>query len=657
MKSLWSDREAAEYKTDLGLRVYTSRLLGRDPSLVLHGGGNTSVKIREKNIVGEEEEILYVKGSGWDLETIAEAGFAPVRIAHLLKLANLQVLSDSQMVNELKTQMTKASAPAPSVETILHASLPYKFVDHTHADAVISVTNTANGWERIQEIYGDDVVIIPYVMPRFDLARVCAEKFEAEKSDRTIGMVLMNNGIFSFGETAKESYERMIALVDRAEVYLQKHHAWEISPPASLIRESEQRLEIAKLRTEVSQVAGFPVVLNCHPDEKSLAFAQREDVQIISQQGCATPDHVIRTKRLPLVGRDVNTYAASYRAYFAEEAPKSAQAVTILDTAPRVIIDRQLGLVTVGKSAKESQIVADIYEHTMEIIQRSQLLGGYQALPASDIFAVEYWELEQAKLKKGGSSPAFTGEIALVTGAASGIGKACVDALLKRGAAVVGLDINPAIEKLYDRPDFVGVSCDVSDEAAIADSLDQAVKAFGGLDMLILNAGIFPSGCRIENLDTATWQKVMQINLEANLVLMRECYPLLKLAPKGGRVVAIGSKNVPAPGPAAAAYSASKAALTQLMRVAALEWSSDRIRVNTLHPNAVFDTGIWTEEVLTSRAQHYGLTIEEYKTNNLLKVEVTSCHVAELAAEMCGNLFACTTASQVPVDGGNDRVI
>lgn len=656
MKSLWNDREASEYKTDLGLRVYTSRLLGRDPSLVLHGGGNTSVKIREKNIVGEEEEILYVKGSGWDLETIAEAGFAPVRMAHLLKLAKLQVLSDSQMVNELKTQMTKASAPAPSVETILHASLPYKFVDHTHADAVISVTNTANGWERIQEIYGDDVVIMPYVMPGFDLARVCAEKFAAEASDRTIGMVLMNHGIFSFGETARESYERMIALVDRAEVYLQKQDAWDLTFVAPQI-EVPTRLEIAKLRAEVSQIAGFPVVLSSHTDEKSLAFTQREDVGTISQQGCATPDHVIRTKRLPLVGRDVNAYAESYRAYFAAESPKSSQPVTILDSAPRVILDHQLGLVTVGKSAKDAAIVADIYEHTMEIIQRSQLLGGYQALPASDIFAVEYWELEQAKLKKGGSSPAFTGEIALVTGAASGIGKACVDSLLKRGAAVVGLDINPAIEKLYERPDFIGITCDVSDETAIANALNQAVKSFGGLDILILNAGIFPSGCRIENLDTTTWQKVMLINLEANLVLMRESYPLLKLATNGGRVVAIGSKNVPAPGPAAAAYSASKAALTQLMRVAALEWSSDRIRINTLHPNAVFDTGIWTEEVLDSRAKHYGLTVEEYKTNNLLKVEVTSHHVAELAAEMCGALFACTTAAQVPIDGGNDRVI
>jgi len=657
MKSLWDDREAKQYQSDLGLRVYTSQLLGRDPSLVLHGGGNTSVKILEKNLVGEEEEILYVKGSGWDLETIAEAGFAPVRMAHLLKLAKLQVLSDSQMVNELKTQMTKASAPAPSVETILHASLPYKFVDHTHADAVISVTNTANGWERIQEIYGDDVVIIPYVMPGFDLARVCAEKFAAEKSDRTIGMVLMNHGIFSFGATAAESYERMIALVDRAEVYLQKHNAWAIANVTPQKAAQTEKLEIANLRAEVSQAAGFPVILSQQNDQASLAFAQREDLEKISQQGCATPDHVIRTKRLPLVGRDVNAYAASYQAYFTEQSQKGTQSLTILDRAPRVILDRELGLLTVGKSAKDAAIAADIYQHTINIIQRSTMLGGYQALPASDIFAVEYWELEQAKLKKGGSSPAFTGEIALVTGAASGIGKACVDALLRRGAAVVGLDINSEIENLYDRPDFVGVTCDVSDEKAIANALKKTVQSFGGLDILILNAGIFPSGCRIENLDTATWQRVMNINLDANLILMRESYPLLKLAPNGGRVVAIGSKNVPAPGPAAAAYSASKAALTQLMRVAALEWSSDRIRINTLHPNAVFDTGIWTEEVLTSRAKHYGLTVEEYKTNNLLKVEVTSRHVAELAAEMCGALFACTTAAQIPIDGGNDRVI
>ena len=209
MKNLWNDRAAAAYQGDLGLRVYTSRLLGQDPSLVLHGGGNTSVKIRAKNLVGEEEDILYVKGSGWDLATIKEPGFSPVRMKHLLKLAKLSSLSDPEMVNELKTQMTRSTAPSPSVETILHAILPYKYVDHTHADAVVTVTNTPDGLDRIKEIYGDQVVIIPYIMPGFDLARVCAEKFAAESHDKTIGMVLMNHGIFSFGNTAQESYNRM----------------------------------------------------------------------------------------------------------------------------------------------------------------------------------------------------------------------------------------------------------------------------------------------------------------------------------------------------------------------------------------------------------------------------------------------------------------
>ena len=237
-----------------------------------------------------------------------------------------------------------------------------------------------------------------------------------------------------------------------------------------------------------------------------------------------------------------------------------------------------------------------------------------------------------------------------------GIGKACVESLLQRGAAVVGIDINPDIETLYKRQDFCGITCDISQEEQLK-TLEQAIRTFGGLDILILNAGIFPGGCAIADLSTQDWQKVLSINLDANLVLLRQCYPFLKLAPNGGRVVVIGSKNVPAPGPGAAAYSASKAALTQLMRVAALEWGKDGIRLNSVHPNAVFDTGLWTDEVLQARAAHYGLTVDEYKKNNLLKTEVSSHDVAELAVEMCGSLFAKTTAAQVPIDGGNERVV
>ncbi len=656
MQSLWNDQDAARYGSELGQRVYTSRLLGRDPSLVLHGGGNTSVKIQQQNVVGELEDILYVKGSGWDLATIEEAGFAPVRMAHLLKLAKLPSLSDSQMVNEFKTQMTQVSAPSPSVETILHALLPYKYVDHTHADAVITITNTAQGRERIAEIYGDRLVIIPYVMPGFDLARVCAERFAAEAGEQTLGMVLMNHGIFSFGSTAQESYERMIFLADLAERYLKQQGVWNLgaSQPQKTIEPQLQSL--AQLRAELSAVAGFSVILQRQDNDQALAFAQRPDLTSLASQGPATPDHVIRTKRLPLLGRDVQGYAKDYEAYFQRYAHQTPD-LTMLDPAPRIILDPEFGLCTVGKSAKETAITADIYSHTISIIERATGLGGYQALDAEDIFAVEYWELEQAKLRRSGTAPLFSGEVVLVTGGASGIGKACVESFLQRGAAVIAVDIQAEIERQHKRADFYGLQCDLTDETRFKRVLEKAVNRFGGLDMLVLNAGIFPPARRIAELSSTEWHRVFSINLDANLMLLRECYPLLKLAHNGGRVVAIGSKNVPAPGPGVAAYSASKAALNQLMRVAALEWSGDRLRLNTIHPNAVFDTGIWTDEVLRARAEHYGVTIEQYKTNNLLRVEITSRDVAELAAEMCGPLFAKTTAAQVPIDGGNERVI
>ena len=657
MKSRWNDAEAAQSPGDLGQRVYSSRLLGRDSALVLHGGGNTSVKSREKNIFGEEEDILYVKGSGWDLETIEAAGFSPCRLNHLLKLAQLPELSDLQMANELKGCLTNSAAPMPSVEAILHAILPGKFVDHTHADALISITNTAGGLNRVQEVFGDRVVFIPYVMPGFKLARLCAELFPQKATAKTLGLVLMNHGLFTFGDTAKVAYERMIELVTLAEAYLAKHKAWDLKSPAPIPAPRASRLEIAALRKEISAAMGGPAILAVQGTAAGYEFARRPDVATISQQGPATPDHVIRTKRIPMLGRDVASFRAAYQAYFDACAAQAGRKLVMLDPAPRVLLDPELGLCTMGRTAKETAIAADIYHHTIDIISRATALGGWQALPALDIFDVEYWDLEQAKLRAAGKAPVFTGETALVTGAASGIGKACVDSLLKRGAAVVGLDVNPAIRQLYTRPDFHGIVCDLTQEASLAAAIEEAVRKFGGLDLLVLNAGIFPPGAQIADMKSDLWHKVMSVNLDANFLLLRECHPLLKLAPNGGRVVVIGSKNVPAPGPGAAAYSASKAAVNQLVRVAALEWGKDRIRLNSLHPNMVFDTALWTPEILASRAKHYGLSVEEYKTNNVLKTEVSSRDVAELAAEMCGPLFAKTTAAQVPVDGGNDRVI
>jgi len=656
MKSLWNDADAAKLDGPLGPRVYTSRLLGRDRSLVLHGGGNTSVKLREKNLFGEDQDILYVKGSGWDLATIEAAGFTPVQLDYVRRLARLATLPDPQMINELNTHMLRASAPAPSVETILHAILPYAYVDHTHADAVLSISNAPQGEQRIGELYGSKVVIIPYIMAGFDLAAFCAREFPKQAGRDTIGMVLLSHGVFSFGADAKESYERMIRLVSMAEDFLASRKAWQVTLPTAKPAQVP-REEIAALRRSICDCARVPMVLRVNDSPKFLSFARHPGVSGLSQQGPATPDHVIRTKPLPMLGRDVASYAKAYRDYFERQAASAKEKKTMLDPAPRMVLDPALGFAAIGRSAKDAAMVEDLYDHTIDVIMRAEALGGWKAVEERHIFDIEYWDLEQAKLRKAGSAPPFTGEVALVTGAASGIGKACVEAMLKRGAAVVGLDRNPAIAGMFQRVDYLGLQCDVTDHVGVSAALDVATRRFGGVDMVVLNAGIFPSSQPIQDISPQTWKSTMSVNVEANLLVMQACHALLRLAPRGGRIVVIGSKNVPAPGPGAAAYSASKAALNQLARVAALEWGKDRIRVNTIHPNAVYDTALWTDEVLASRAKAYDLSVEQYRRNNLLRTEVASRDVAELAAEMCGPLFAKTTAAQVPVDGGNERVV
>lgn len=657
MKSRWNDAEAAGFKSDLDIRIYSSRLIGQDPSLVLHGGGNTSVKIREKNIFGEEEEILYVKGSGRDLASIDEDGFTPLRLKTLRKLVALDFITDSQLVKEFQLNRTNPAAPSPSVESLLHAIIPGKFVDHTHANAILSITNTENGADRIREVYGEKIILIPYVMSGFQLARTVADLIPKRIDIEKIGIVIMNHGVFSFGDSARESYERMIDIADMAEQYLMTKRAWDLPPNKETIPDKSFKIQLAELRRNISDSAGRPLILSLRDSSLGTSFARRDDVKQISHQGPATPDHVIYTKRTPMVGRDINAYKKAYKEYFETYSRKTSTKLTMTDPAPRVILDKELGLCTLGLSAEETNIASDLYLHTIEIILRANALGGYFALPPEEIFQVEFWELEQAKLPQKEKSPIFTGEIALVTGAASGIGKACVESLLNRGAAVIGIDLNPAVKNSLNRPDYLGIASDVTSEDAMKDALEQGVRHYGGLDMLVLNAGVFPASREIAELTMKEWRQVMTVNIDANLTFMRECHPLLKAAPNGGRVVVIGSKNVPAPGKGAAAYSASKAALTQLARVAAMEWGPDRIRINTIHPNAVFDTGVWTDEVLESRARSYNLSTEEYKKKNLLNVEVSSRDVAEMAAEMCGPLFAKTTAAQVPLDGGNERVV
>ncbi len=664
MKSLWSDSTADDVAdSPLQLRVYSSRLLGRQPDLVLHGGGNTSVKITEKNLFGDDEEILYIKGSGWDLGDIEAEGFAPVRLEVLQYMAGLDRLTDTDMVRMQRAAMTDPYAPNPSVEAILHAIIPFKYVDHTHADAVVTITNTPGGEEKLKQIYGDRVLIIPFVMPGFILAKTINEMTKGIDWAQYEGMVLLNHGVLTFDDDARRCYENMIDIVTRAEQYIESHVEPQTSAftaEAGDIAEAELQM-LAKTRKRVSAVRGAAVYALLDHSTEASAFAGLNDVESIATRGPLTPDHIIRTKQSPLIIEkeidndvtSVDDYAVAYQAYFDRNA--NAQH-TCLDRAPRWAVWKQHGLLSFGATLKESGIISDISRHTIKAIRLAEQLGGWLTLPENDLFEMEYWELEQAKLGKNQSCPEFQGRIALVTGAASGIGKACVEALVQKGAAVAALDVDPAIDGMFDHDQVLELVCDVTNDEELNHSVLATVRRFGGLDIVVSNAGVFTANETIEAMHDDTWRRSMDINLTSHQRLMKYCIPFLRhgIDPS---IVIIASKNVPAPGPGASAYSAAKAGLTQLARVAAFELGADNIRVNTIHPNAVFDTGVWTDEVLLGRAKSYGMSVDEYKANNVLHTAVKSENVANMVCAMAGKTFAKTTGSQVPVDGGNERVI
>ncbi len=656
MKSSWDQKEAKKLKNDLlQLRVYTSRLLGKEEDLVLHGGGNTSVKIREKNIFGDGEDILYVKGSGWDLATIEAPGFAPVRLSNLLKLANLDALSDMEMVKYQRMAMTNPAAPNPSVEAILHAIIPYTFVDHTHADAVVTMTNTPGSKQRIKETFGDRILIIPYVMPGFILAKKIFEMTKGMDWSRIDGMVLLNHGVFTFHDDPKISYENMIKIVTKAEIYLIQQG---VKPIKKAKKKKADFLKIAQLRKQVSVVWKKPVLCKLDDSGESIGFSEIASIKSISNRGPLTPDHIIRTKRTPVVlsnnfEKDIAAYAKGYHQYFEKYNTGEQQ---VLDAAPRWVVWPGQGTLSFGTTTKAIKIIEDITRHTKKSIHQAEQLGGWKTLSKSDLFEMEYWSLEQAKLKKAGNAKSMQGKIALVTGAASGIGKACVHRLVAEGAVVAALDINPDIKHCFEKGEIMGIQCDVTNSKQLKNAIEKTVVHFGGLDMIVSNAGIFPKSARIAQMDDKLWQKSMDINVTSHQQLIQLSLPYLELG-FDPAIVIIGSKNVPAPGPGAAAYSVAKAGLAQLGRVAALELGEKGIRVNMLHPNAVFDTGVWTDQVLEARAKNYGLTVKEYKTNNVLKAEVTSKDVAELAVTMLGKTFSKVTGAQIPIDGGNDRVI
>jgi len=652
----WNDQAASAFAGNaLELRVYSSQLLGREADLVLHGGGNTSVKTSFTDYFGRQIETLYVKGSGWDLKTIEKAGYAPIRLQETKLLADLNSLTDDDMAAQLQTFLLDPKAPAPSVEAILHAIIPFNYVDHTHADAVVTLTNTPDGESRMRELY-PDCLILPYIMPGFLLAQQVHAVLKVHDLTKYNGIILLHHGLLTYSNDAREAYETMIELVTRAEKAIERYdvNLAKASPGNPL-----DLLTLARIRKCVSLERGKPQLAILDQSELACGFASLENVDSLATRGPITPDHVIRTKRTAAIFEPagepeaaVTAFAQHYHAYYrSNERP----GLTMLDPAPRWAVWKKRGTLAFGANLNETTIIQDIVQHTTRAIQIGEAFGGWQALPASDLFDLEYWVLEQAKLEKGGVPKTFAGQVAIVTGAAGGIGFATAQRLAGEGAVVVGLDVDEKVRTKMDRPGFEGRVCDLCHEPSVREAVESTVLAYGGLDLVVCNAGIFKSGETIEELGE-TWDRTLSINLTATQRFLKETIPYLKEG-LNASIIIIGSRNYAAPGAGAAAYSVSKAGVTQLGRVAALELAKAGVRVNILHPDAVFDTELWTEATLQASAARYGMTVAQYKKKNLLGTEIRADDVAAMVATMAGPVFKATTGAQIPIDGGNDRVI
>ena len=697
MESRWSDRESAEYVDkfapkwgeELALRVYTSRLIGRDPDLVMHGGGNTSLKGTVKTLVGDEVEALFVKGSGWDLDAIEPPGLPAVDLAHLRRLRALRELSDEEMVNQLRTHLFDAGAPTPSVETLLHVFLPHRFIDHTHADIALVLTNQprAEAEAMVRESFGPRWAVVPYIMPGFALAKLAAEVYERDASVE--GLVLLNHGLFTFADDARTAYERMIAGVDRAEKFVARR-----ARPRTTVAVPEAIARASRLAPTLRGALAEPVGAGTTPGDKVwkrwviehrasdavLGALARPDAAELAIRGPLTPDHVIRTKGpglfldgLPLddatalratLDDAVARYRAAYDDYFEASKSRARGKVTKLDTFPRVMLVPGIGILATGRTKKDARIAADIAEHTVVAKALANDIGHYTALSDGDLFDMEYWSLEQAKLGKTKAAP-LAGQVALVTGAAGAIGFGICKKLVEAGAHVAVSDVDAArvdaAVKDLD-PKHAGLAApvvmDVTNEASVAAGFAELCRIYGGLDVLVLNACIAHVSA-IADTDPAAFRKVVDVNLVGYFLVLREAIALFKRQGTAGNVIVNSSKNVFAPGADFGAYSASKAGAHQLGKVAALELAAAGVRVNMVNADAVFGdgrrpSGLW-QEVGPARAKSRGLDPEKlqgyYRERNLLKATITPEHVGNAVVFFASNLTP-TTGATLPVDGG-----
>jgi rhamnose utilization protein RhaD (predicted bifunctional aldolase and dehydrogenase)/NAD(P)-dependent dehydrogenase (short-subunit alcohol dehydrogenase family) len=684
MESRWSDAAAdrliEEYRgrgigRDLALRVYTSRLLGRDPRLVLHGGGNTSVKTVQRDMLGDEVAVLCVKGSGWDMAEIEPAGLPAVRLEPLRRLRSRARLSDEEMVNFQRINLLDAAAPNPSVETLLHAFLPAKFVDHTHSTAALSLADQPDGGAICREVFGRRVGLVPYIMPGFALAKKAAEIYEADPTVE--GLILLKHGIFTFGETAREAYERMIAMVSLAEDRIAAGRSPVFAARALPLRCAEAAAIAPIIRgacsVEDPRNAGAYArfILEFRTGDAIRTYLDGADLGRYATAGVATPDHTIRTKNYPLIVpppdaadlvgferavRDaVAGFAAEYARYFTRRNATQPTPKRALDPMPRVVLVPGVGLFGLGRSARDARIAADIAEGTIATVTGAEAIGRFESLPEADLFDMEYWSLEQAKL---GTVVAkrLAGQVAVITGGGGTIGAATARLLAREGAEVAVLDRDLTAAKAVAKAiggAALGLACDVTDPQFVKDAFAAVCGAFGGIDIVVSNAGAAWQG-KIGEVEDAVLRRSFELNFFGHQTVAQEAVRIMRQQGTGGALLFNVSKQAINPGADFGPYGLPKAATLFLMRQYALDYGADGIRSNAVNADRI-RSGLLTEDMIRSRAAARGVGEAEYLAGNLLRREVTAEDVAQ--AFLYHALALKTTADVTTVDGGNINAI
>jgi rhamnose utilization protein RhaD (predicted bifunctional aldolase and dehydrogenase)/NAD(P)-dependent dehydrogenase (short-subunit alcohol dehydrogenase family) len=680
MRSSWVERDAkdavdrygkAGIAADLALRVYTTQLLGRDPRLVLHGGGNTSLKTRGRDLLGDEVDVLRVKGSGWNMGTIEPPGMPALRLEALLKLRTRAAMPDDEMVRVQRANLIDPMAPNPSVETLLHAFVPHKYVDHTHSAAVLSLIDQPNGPERAREVYGERMGVVPYILPGFGLAKKSAEVFDADP--KVEGLILEKHGIFTFGADAREAYERMIEMVTRAEERLRKNRK-AVFVGAQLPQQVAGVADIAPIvrgacaiKNKENEGAWTRLILDFRSSDAILNFINGKDVADYATRGVITPDHTIRTKNWPLVlpapitGSEADfaqaaragalAFVDNYRGYFERNNSRVGGTRIMLDPAPRVALVPGLGLFGMGANAKMASMAADLAEAAVETISDAEASGRFESISEAEMFDCEYWPLEQAKLGTAKPLP-LAGQIAVITGGGGAIGAATAQAFAKAGAEIALLDRDLIAAQEQTKSvggSAIALECDVTDAASVRDAFAQVVAKFGGLDILVSNAGAAWQG-RIGEVDEKILRESFELNFFAHQKVAQAAVKIMLLQQTGGCLLFNVSKQAINPGANFGPYGLPKAATLFLVRQYALDYGADGIRANAVNADRI-RSGLLTSDFIKERAAARALCEKDYMSGNLLGREVTAHDVAQ--AFLAQALALKTTADVTTVDGGN----